>query len=319
MAIERKQSLGDFRVVAYITAYRDAGALNSCLAAIRSQSHPVQQILVVDNSPQPLVLNAEHQADPRLTVWHYSENIGIARGIGRAITYAKQSDSDFLWMFDQDSEPMSDCLQQLLEVYQDYVSQEFLIGIVAPTAIDQRTGEVVRAGKFLGDRFQGFPPPPGTDPYECDVAITSGSLLRLTTAQPGLLPDNRLFIDGIDLDHGIRLRLAGYHNLVVPTATMFHQFGVPATINFFGRKKVIQRYSPLRHYYICRNHTYLELQNSKGVYYLTCILRRLRYMLISIGYVVLFDPDSGWLLKWQKITACLMGTLDGFSGRLENN
>lgn len=317
--VEQKQPVGDFRVVAYITAYCDAEALNGCLTAIRLQSHPVEQILIVDNSPQPLLLDAEHRADSRLIVWHHPENIGIAGGVEYAITYANQGGYDFLWMFDQDSKPISNCLQQLLEVYRSYANQDFPVGIVAPTAIDTRTGEVVQAGKFLGDRFQGFPPPAVKTPYECDVAITSGSLLWLATTHQVTFPDSRLFIDGVDLDHGIRLRKAGYHNLVVPAAIMFHQFGIPVNINFFGKKKVIQVYPPIRHYYICRNHTYLELLNSKGLYYLSCMFRRLRYMLVSIGYVLLFDSYSSWLLKWQKITACLRGTFDGFSRRLENN
>jgi rhamnosyltransferase len=319
IAPQQNQQVGDFRVVAYITAYRDAVALNVCLAAIRAQSYPVEQILIVDNSPQPLLLTATNQADPRLTIWHHPENIGISGGIDYAIPYAQQFGYDFLWMFDQDSKPTPSCLQQLLQVYQSYAHPDFPVGIVAPTAIDGRTGEVVRAGKFLGDRFQGFPPPSDSTPYECDVAITSGSLLWLATAQQNLLPDQRLFIDGVDLDHGIRLRQAGYHNLVVPAAVMFHQFGTPVMINFFGKKKIIQQYPPIRHYYICRNHTYLELQNSKGLYCLTCMLRRLRYLFVSIGYVLLFDPGSNLLLKWQKISACLIGTFDGFNGRLDNN
>ncbi len=318
--LERASALGEltsWQVTAYITAYADSSALNRCLAGIRAQTYPIQHILIVDNSPTPLAIAPEHAADPRLRIWHHPENLGISGGLALAAKFATQAAVDFLWLFDQDSYPAADCLHILVMTYQTYTKQGDQVGIVAPTAVDSRTGEVVRAGRFLGDRFRGFPPPPGDTPYDCDVAITSGSLLRLETLEQVALPDPRLFIDGIDLDHGLRLRQAGYRNLVVPTAQMTHRFGQPITIQFCGQKKNLQLYSPLRHYYICRNHTYLELRHSQGFAQFTCGLHRLRYLLVSSVYILLFDRQSTWQTKRQKILACFLGTWHGWLGKLD--
>ena len=265
-----------FNVAAYITAYEDMTALNDCVSALRLQLYPIKQILIVDNSLQPLHLAEQHHAEAKIVTWHHPENVGIAGGMALAIAWAVQHGYDFLWTFDQDSAPTPGCLQALLEDYTTCATDDYAIGLMAPTAIDARTGQTVKPSLFLGDRFRGFEPVNQTKPYECDAPITSGALVSLKTVDRVKPPDVGLFIDGIDLDYGLRLRQAGFHNLVVPGAAMYHRFGVPFQVELFGRKKVFQLYSPLRYYYICRNHTYLELQHAKGWYQLTCCLRRMK-------------------------------------------
>jgi rhamnosyltransferase len=125
-------------------------------------------------------------------------------------------------------------------------------------------------------------------------------------------PDIGLFIDGIDLDYGLRLRQADFHNVMVPSAAMYHRFGVPFQVELFGKKKAFQLYAPLRYYYICRNHTYLELQHSKGWYRFTCSLRRVKFLLLTLLKIVAFDSDA----KPQKAIACIIGTYHGFLGKL---
>lgn len=303
------------RVAAYITAYEDAQALNTCLNTLQRQSYPIEQVLVIDNSRQPLVLEAESVQNLAIQVLHHPENIGIAAGIGLAIARFQSEGYHFLWMFDQDSEPAPNCLELLLKTYAEVATQDYLIGILAPQAIDVRTGVTVEPGLFLGDHFQGYKAPSVTKPFECDAPITSGSLLWLGTTAQVAAPDPRLFIDGIDLDYGLRLRRAGFHNLIVPIATMQHCFGDPISIRVIGRKKVLQIYSPLRHYYICRNHTHLELIYSQGLNRITCGLRRVKYTITTIITILLFDPKA----KLKKVTACIIGTYHGFWGNLDRS
>ncbi len=304
-----------YNVAAYITAYEDAIALNDCLTALRSQSYALKQIIIVDNSPRSLDLSDANRIDDRLLLWHHPENIGIAGGMALAIQWAVQQGYDFLWTFDQDSAPAADCLERLLKAYGEFATEGFPIGMMAPTAIDARTGQIVRPSLFLGDRFRGFLPDKPTVPYECDAPITSGALVWLQAVDRVEPPDRELFIDGLDLDYGLRLRQAGFHNLVVPGATMYHRFGVPFQVELFGKKKAFQLYAPLRYYYICRNHTYLELQHSKGWYRFTCSLRRVKFLLLTILKILAFDSGS----KPKKAIACMFGTYHGFLGKLGKN
>lgn len=301
-----------YNVAAYITAYEDEIALNDCVTALRSQSYLLKQILIVNNSLQPLHLAEQNDADQRIVIWHHPENIGIAGGMALAIQWAVQHGYGFLWTFDQDSAPAPDCLERLLKAYAELETENYAIGMMAPTAIDARTGQTVKPSLFLGDRFRGFEPVNPTIPYECDAPITSGALVSLKTVDRVEPPDAGLFIDGIDLDYGLRLRQAGFHNFVVPGAAMYHRFGVPFQVELLGRKKVLQLYSPLRYYYICRNHTYLELRHAQGWHWFTCSLRRMKFLLMTLLKILAFDTGS----KWQKAIACIIGTYHGFLGKL---
>lgn len=297
-----------YRVAAYITAYEDAPALNLCLRGIGAQGGGVEQVLVVDNSRQPLALDP--MGDLSIQVQHHPENIGIAAGIGIAIDWAIAQGYDFLWMFDQDSQPTPDCLELLLQVYRERSRAEYPIGILGPTALDARTGQIVQPARFLADRFEGYKAPSTDQPFECDAPITSGSLLWLPTRAQVPPPDRRLFIDGVDLEYGLRLRQAGFHNLIVPAAIMYHRFGEPLRLKLWGRRPVIQVYSPLRHYYICRNHTYLELSHARGRFRWTGAVRRIKYAIHTTILILLFTPGA----KWAKVWACWLGTYRGFCG-----
>jgi len=302
-----------YRIAAYITAYEDAEALNACLNALQRQSYPIEQVLVVDNSRQPLVLDPGCVQNLAIRVLHCPENIGIAAGINLAVERFGSQGFAFLWMFDQDSKPAPDCLEVLLKTYDQVATVDYPIGILGPQAIDARTGETVEPGVFLGDHFQGYKAPSLTEPFECDAPITSGSLLWLTSRAKVTPPDPKLFIDGVDLDYGLRLRRAGFHNLIAPLATMQHRFGDPIAVQVAGRKKIFQIYSPLRHYYICRNHTHLELTHSQGLDRISCGLRRIKYVITTMMTIVMFDPKS----KPQKMAACILGTYHGFRGKLD--
>lgn len=301
------------KALACIIAYQDLTSVRQCVYSIWGQSNLTCPILIIDNSPRSLDLSDLTQSTNDLvTVLHHPENIGIAGGLVLAIEWSIAQGYDFLWIFDQDSTPEPDCLSQLLQVFIQLSQENIAVGIIAPTAIETRTGEVIQPANFCRDHFQGFSPKATTAPFECDAPITSGSLISLKAAQLVAPPDQRLFIDAVDLEFGLRLKQAAFHNFVVPSAILNHHFGTPKVTTFLGQKKVIQVYSGLRHFYISRNYTYLELKFSRGGYKVTCGLKRIKRLLFSIVKILLFDPDQ----KIQKVSACLLGTWDGFTGNL---
>ncbi|MBD2562949.1 MULTISPECIES: glycosyltransferase [Nostoc] len=298
------------KVAAYITLYKDKQAASKCLQAIKSQSIAIDIVFIVDNSEQELL---EPDNSASILIHHYPENIGIGQGLALALEWATKEGYDFLWTFDQDSLPTKNCLEILLETY-NKLSLEYgnKIGIIAPTAIDHKTEEVVQGAVFVGDQFIGWKHNKNVDFYECDSPITSGSLISIAAAKTVDPPRAELFIDGIDLDYGLRLRQQGFHNLIVTTAIMYHNFGNPVKVKFCQREIIIHQYSDLRNYYINRNHTYLETSNAQGLYRLTSCGRRIKYLLRRIVTILLYDPED----KTLKVWACLLGTFHGFQGKL---
>ena len=296
------------KILAYITAYEDNESVINCVRAIQNQSFPIDKIFIIDNSRiEPVSLSNS----TNIIIEHHPENIGIGAGLNIALNLAQAQGYDFLWAFDQDSVPAPDCLEILLEAHQR-LSEQYEIGIIAPTAIDVKTNTVVEGAVFAKYRFIGCQHINQVDFYECDAPITSGSLISIEKAKTISPPRAELFIDGIDLDYGLRLRYKGYSNLIITKATMQHNFGNSLAVKFLYKKYYIQKYSALRHYYICRNHTYLDIKYAQGWYCLLSLKHRIKYAICTIVKIVLFDTEQRQLKVW----ACLVGTYQGLIKQL---
>lgn len=302
-----------YKVAACLTTYEDKEAAMRCLTAITNQSFPIQKILIVDNSQKPLLTFQNN--DEQVLIKHHPENIGIGGSLSWAIAWATEQCYDFLWAFDQDSIVQKDCLAQLLSIYSQLNKPHYGVGITAPIALDLRSNNIIDGARFNHDQFIPYRPAIRDCPYECDSPITSGSLISLAAAKTISLPRADLFIDGVDLDYGLRLRHQGFHNLIVPQAIMYHDFGTPVKIKFLRRERFFLQYTALRHYYICRNHTYLETRYAQGWYRLKSGLRRIKYLIETLLRILLYDSEAQLL----KIWACLLGTYHGLRGKLGKN
>ena len=295
-------------IAAYITAYQDLTALRSCLQSLQNQPG-LKAIYILDNSPKTLSLPPSIVP---IVHHHQPQNIGIGNGLVLGIEWAVQQHYHFLWLFDQDSQATPDCLQKLIEVYLQLQTENRQIGIIAPTPLTGNPPEPVLAAHPDRYRFIGQPHQSDRPYYPCIAPITSGALLNLEAAKTIDPPNGELFIDGVDIDYGMRLHLAGYNNYIVTTAILQHNFGTPRTIFWFGKPKILQNYSALRHYYTCRNHTYLDIKYAQGLWKIAAILFRLKYLGATLFWIIVFLPDQVSLKSW----ACLKGTYDGLRGRL---
>ncbi|HEY9827933.1 MAG TPA: glycosyltransferase family 2 protein [Stenomitos sp.] len=303
---------GDIKVVAYITAYEDWEAVDRCLYAIQKQTFQVTHILIVDNSSKNLIPTRFNLLE-EITVQSFPENIGISGGLKVAVEWFKKSNYDFLWTFDQDSEPEPDCLEKLIFDYNQLISQNIPVGVIAPLPIDNNTQMEICGRNFENYHLVSASNHKG-DLYECDVVITSGSLIPIKAAQSVELPNGELFIDAVDWEYCINFKTKGYKIFVSKKAILKHQFSdlVKVKIPLLGANILINNYSPLRQYYICRNHTYFIIKNTSNNYLLLSFLSRIYYALRVIFKVAFYEPDQ----KLQKISACLLGTFDGFRGKL---
>ncbi len=303
-----------YKIAAYITAYEDLSAVEKCIASIKKQSYPVEAIYIADNSSKQLRSPALEASDA--IVKHYPENIGISGGLYLSIQWAIEQKYDFLWTFDQDSEPLPDCLKKLIDYYEKLTILGKSIGIIAPLPIDHTTGQALHGIVF--DKYKFIDTPGCEDEknyYECDVVITSGSLVSISAAKQVPLPNKELFIDAVDWEYCINFKQHNYDIVVITSAILKHRFGNSRRAKAIVRKRdvTIYNYSPLRYYYMSRNHTYLEIKLAKQNYQLAkSIIQRIRFVLITTIKLFLYERN-GILLK---IWACLKGSYDGFTGRL---
>lgn len=301
-----------YRVCAFTTAFNDAQALVRCLQAILAQSHDVLEILVIDNSPAPLLKYDDFE---RVKFYNHPENLGVARAFRLALEWSQSHNYDFLWAFDQDSEPAADCLKKLLAGFHKYHDPVlFPIAQIAPLIVDARANRYLIGANFNRFRFQEISLQTVTSQLcvRCDAPITSGCLISTAAACRVQPPKDGLFIDGVDLDFGMKLRQIGFYSLTIIEAKMAHRLGEPLQIYWRGKPRYIQNYSPLRSYYLFRNHTYLELLYSTGIFNKTlAFLHRLNCLLKELVATLLYRP-----CKLVKCQAVLLGTYHGVIGRL---
>ncbi len=297
------------KILAYVTAYQDEKAVQTCLQAVVRQSLIISHGLVVDNSPSPLTL------PPWVSNWttiHRPDNIGVAGGMTLALQMAIEQHFDFLWLFDQDSHPAVDCLEQLLKMYQAQQQPNHPVGIVAPRVIDQTMDRDIGAAVFDRYRFKEYLPDWRKMTWvECDAPIVSGMLISLAAAKKIAGPRLELFLDGVDLEYGLQLRRAGFHNLIVGQAILYHHLGTPLQVRHRNRSYFIHNYSPLRSYYYYRNQTYIETHYAASRYYVWAFLHRWKVAAKDMILTIFYREQ-----KLLRIYAVFLGTCHGIRGCL---
>lgn len=304
------------RVAVYITAYEDLMALLDCIRAIQKQSYPVEKIFIIDNSKKALQLDLDIELDyiqDFILIKHYPENLGISGGLAIGLQWAIDHNYDFLWTFDQDTIPHSDCLSILISEYEELSRQGILIGIIAPLALDSNIK--IELPGHIFERYRFILSPDHQELlYECDVVITSGSLVSIPIAREVELPNQELFIDGVDWDYCLKFKQKGYKIFLTRKTFIQHRFSNLSLAKFpiTGKNIMINHYSSLRYYYISRNHTYISLHLCKSVDIPLVIFDRLHRMFRTIAKILFYEPEQKYLKTW----ACLKGTFDGFIGNL---
>lgn len=303
-----------YRVAASITAYEDEDAVKTCLQSIQQQSFKVETVLIVDNSHEPIL--SSKYVEKGIVVRACPENIGTAGALKLQVEWAIEQGFDFIWIFDQDSKPQKDCLEKLIDCYEMLASSNFPIGIIAPIPIEPETGYKLHGLNFEGYRLSPVKPECNKKSfYTCDVVIASGSLVNTDAAQTIEVPNTDLFIDAVDWAYCLALRQREFNVVVVNNAFMDHNYASCSTgrLPFLRKDVLIHNYSPMRRYYICRNHTYILKQYAEKYLSLHLYTSRISYLAKTVFKILAYEHSD----KRTKVWACISGTIDGFRGDLK--
>jgi GT2 family glycosyltransferase len=130
------------RVMAVVLTFDARPALEDCLAAIRSQTRPVDLILVVDNaSAEPvddLVLST-----PDASLLRLAENRGPAGGYAEGLNAFLESDATRAWVIDDDCVPTPDALAAQLAI-------TARAPVVLARMVDRDSGEIADTQGWCG-------------------------------------------------------------------------------------------------------------------------------------------------------------------------
>ncbi len=214
------------RVVAAVVTYNRKDLLVEALDAVLAQSHPVERLFVVDNASTdgtPELLRERGLLDRGdVELVRLSANAGGAGGFARAVEVCRATDADWIWLMDDDAEPVPDSLARLL---------------AAPEAADPGTAalcsKVVLAANGRIDanqrgdfrrRLIPLPEEAYRDGEHRPIGFLSfvGSLVRADAARRTGPPRADFFVWGDDVEYSIRLREQGAIRLV-PESVILHK------------------------------------------------------------------------------------------------
>ena len=275
------------RVMAGIVLYNpEIKRLKENLEAVFNQ---VEEIVLIDNNS----VNIEEIQDfikqyTKCKVIRNKKNEGIARALNQILEYAIEQHYEWFLTLDQDSV----CYPSLIECYERYIDIKN-IGIITSFAVDRNIDNM---DEFLWNEESSY----------VTYCITSGALMNTHACIKCSGWDDRLFIDNVDGEICIHMKLLGYKVLSIKRAGILHEVGHGRNVRFLWKKENVSNHPASRQYYMARNHIYVARKYPTEFK----IYKELRKELHHYRMIIMYEED-----KLKKIKARIRGVRDGFKIR----
>ena len=298
------------RTFASVTiAYNAAQSLPRQMDALLDQTHPLQEIVVVDNASTDGTRDLLAEQYPQVTVLSMKENLGAAGAWAQGLSYAAlKKGHDWVWTFDHDSVPEANSLESLLAGLRELRELGKEVGMVVPMAVHRETATQYPpylwhhgSVKPRAEQMRG-------PIWFADIAMASGSLVKREVVQEVGVPRADFFMDIFDFEYCLRIRSQGYKIAVISGAVMSHEIGNTRKVNLLGYERLWMNQPPWREYYICRNLAYVAWRLYPNLATKTSIAR---YLAVHFAQVLLFSSDG-----LACATRMIQGLVDGLRGRL---
>jgi rhamnopyranosyl-N-acetylglucosaminyl-diphospho-decaprenol beta-1,3/1,4-galactofuranosyltransferase len=296
--------------VASITiSYNGKSLLARHINSLLAQKRPIDEIVVVDNGSSDGTSEFLAEHFPQVRVVRLDVNAGTAGGWAAGMRYAAvERRHDWLWTFDDDSEPAEDALERMM-AGAARVAEHERVGIVAPVPVHPETGR--KYYPLLLQRGRAVAAPAEVihkTIWFADMVIASGCMVRREVVEEIGLPLAGFYMDFFDFEYCLRAREAGYRIAVISECEMKHEIGNMKTTSIFGWKRASSIQPPWRHYYIARNLMYTAWHlPGRKITRFGSARTLLRGVLVTL---LLSDQKASVFLKQVQ------GAWDGVRGRL---
>lgn len=293
------------KIVAVVVTYNRLELLKKTIAALKRQSVPVSDIVVINNSSTDGTDRWLAENDGLKIVTQ--ANVGGAGGFHRGILEAMKLSPDRIWVMDDDVFPRKDCLECLL-------SKTPSIGIAVPAreidghrfATEFRKFDFKRpfASTHQGKIAKDLP----EQPIQIAGATFEGILIGSDVIRSIGLPNKDLFIFFDDTEYCLRAGIAGFPITYVPDAVMekYHFFADSTWTERQIKKKWKRRYQ-------IRNSTWLNHKYGQNFF-----VRYLRGFNTTLGYMLTAIITAPFSKAYSMKDTAMMwhAYTDGLKGKL---
>jgi rhamnosyltransferase len=257
-------------------------------------------LLVVDNSPESS-LSALPAALPSNSAVIFNKNQGaVAGALNIALSLARSRGYDYLQLLDQDTALPDDMLRPLI----NDLKANTHTALVAPRFINLNTNH---PGRVMLNRskwkIKNTWPRQDIGLVDALFAITSASVIDIKKIPPDIYYDERLIIDGCDIDFCLALRQRGLEIKVDTAQCIVHGIGKRKD---GGGRWSPTNYSPERKFLGAKNRVMVWRRYFKSF----------PGLVMNDIYVFFLDSARSVLLEKQrlkKLWAILKGVLSGFA------
>jgi rhamnosyltransferase len=288
-----------------VTFHPESGELGQLLQRVSTQ---VGQIVVIDNATvDPNVVDEirrEVDKSEKTTLIQNEVNVGLAAALNQGLEFANSNDSDLVVLFDQDSLPQDNFIEELLKGLSS-LSERYRVGAVGPRFVDLRNDTPTPFFRVAFPTQRKIFSQPG-DQVKCDYLITSGCLIPLSVVREVGGMDEGLFIDNVDMDWSFRVIAKGFQLFGIHDALMLHKIGDRLFRMPMGMGSVMV-HSPRRLYYSSRNRVLLYKRPYVGW---TWVLQDIPRFLLKFVRIVGFVRP-----RRANARAMILGFLDGIAGK----
>jgi rhamnopyranosyl-N-acetylglucosaminyl-diphospho-decaprenol beta-1,3/1,4-galactofuranosyltransferase len=281
------------RIVAVIVTRHRQELLRESLAAIASQTRPVDAVVVVDNGPDQPADEVVRASGLPVTYLPSERNLGGAGGFALGMLHALAQGADWVWCADDDGRPADD---KVLATLLDTARRHGLVE-VSPLVTDQadpdRLAFPLRRGLRWRRRRSDFA---GLDVLPNYASLFNGALFRADTLDVVGVPDYRLFFRGDETEIHRRLVRAGLPFGTCVAAAYLHPEGTTEFQPILGGRLSAQ-YPPneVKRFFTYRNRGYLMAQ--PGMRWLL----PLEWIRFSYFFLVHRRDRAGWR-EWVRLT-----------------
>lgn len=214
------------------------------------------EVFLVDNDSKDGLCDKVQRELPEVSILKNQTNLGYAGGNNAGIRAALKKGADFVFILNNDAVVNKDCIGILLET----ALASSHAGLMAPKVLQRSEPELIDS---LGTRMDWFRLRPcigrhGQKDDGHEKKVFASSILvgcALFVARSGIekigLLDENFFLIHEDADWSLRSLEAGYENLVVPAAVVYHK-----------RSQSLNKLPALSHYYSVRNFFYLAKKHA---------------------------------------------------------
>lgn len=220
-------------VLAVVVCYNGQDEILATVAALINQ---VGHVHIVDNasSYKTLTILEKLEKQNNISVTYLKVNSGIGHALNIGVYTAQKMGFEWLLTMDQDSI----LSENLIDEYCTSIEKNKNLTCLTPTVCVFKNANTFNTSK--------------NNQNTVSYAITSGNLVKLSVFNEIGLYNEKLFIDCVDFDFSLRLRIKGFTINLVPNAKIYHQLGEQHNVpKLFAR--FYTSHSPLRRYYMYRN------------------------------------------------------------------